>query len=255
MVRPRHAAGAPGHTARFPPIHFVVLCVLVAGCVGRSQASPGGQRAPTEAAAQTAGADPTPLPTDPNGLWTADPAVSPSPSYDPAVTDAFRSVTAIGDSLMVDASPNLRSVLPGLTIDAVAGRQVAVGLTEMQQLAWNGRLGSTVVFALGTNGPFSLAQFTRVLNLANGRHLVMLTNHCDYCAWVPANNAMIRAQCWHARNCTVADWATLAAAHAAWFYSDGVHLPIGGIGGEAYALLVSHSLPAAPPTPRRVSPR
>src|SRR5216684_2555209 len=60
-----------------------------------------------------------------------------------------------------------------------------VGIQAMLGLAWSGRLGDTVVIALGTNGPFSRIQLDRIVALAAGRRLVMLTNYCPYCSWVP----------------------------------------------------------------------
>jgi hypothetical protein len=184
-------------------------------------------------------------------------APSPDPSATPSPTEtakpdptAYRGLTAIGDSIMVDATPNLRARFPGLTIDAVAGRQVAVGIQAMLALAWAGRLGDTIVIALGTNGPFSSSQFARIVALAAGRKIVMLTNYCPYCSWVPANNELIRSGCRQVPGCTVAEWQELAAANPGWFYADGVHMPIGGPGGQAYADLIAQMLqrpPAARP--------
>jgi hypothetical protein len=151
-------------------------------------------------------------------------------------------VTAIGDSIMVDGMPNLRALLPGIAIDAVAGRQVAAGLAVLQYLARQAGLRTSLVVELGTNGTFTAAQFDRILSLAGGRHLVFLTNHCPSCAWVPSNNELLATSCTPDRNCTVADWEALADAHPEWFARDGVHMPIGGIGGQAFAELISSAL-------------
>ena len=48
----------------------------------------------------------------------------------------------------------------------------------------------------------------------------------------------MRVACTRARNCFVADWDTLAAAHPAWFGQDGVHMAVGGEGAAAFAHLV-----------------
>jgi hypothetical protein len=143
---------------------------------------------------------------------------------------------------MVDGMPNLRGLLPGIAIDAVAGRQVAAGLAVLGDLARHGGLRTSLVVELGTNGTFGAAQLDRVLSLAGGRHLVLLTNHCPYCAWVPSNNELIATTCTPDRDCTVADWETLADAHPEWFARDGVHMPIGGVGGQAFAELISSAL-------------
>jgi hypothetical protein len=164
-------------------------------------------------------------------------------------------LTAIGDSIMVDATPNLRATFPGITIDALAGRQVVTGIGILQAMASSGRLGRIVVIGLGTNGAFTNGQLDRILTLAAGREVVMLTNYCPRCDWVPANNLLIESGCTGGRNCMVADWQALAAAHPGWF-TDGVHTPIGGVGGQAYADLVAETLQLGPPVGRvREAPR
>jgi len=252
MPRGRHSA------TRFPLAVFVVLCIAVGSCLAGAGAAPFASVRQTRAKGSfVAGPPPveaaTPLP-EPSGPSSGpgplvDPSESPSPTGtarpDPA---AYRGLTAIGDSIMVDATPNLRTRFPGLTIDAVAGRQVAVGIQAMLSLAWAGRLGDTVVIALGTNGPFSSAQFARIVALAGGRRMVMLTNYCPYCSWVPANNTLIRSGCRQIPGCTVAEWEELAAANPGWFYADGVHMPIGGVGGQAYADLIAQMLQQPPAT-------
>ena len=236
MPRGRHTA------ARFPPVVFVVLCLLVTVCMVRTQAAPAVSVRHTRAQGSFVLVPPpvtaTPLP---------DPSESPTPATTPPADPfAYRGLTAIGDSIMVDATPNLRARFPGLTVDAVAGRQVAVGIAAMQALAYSGRLGDVVVIALGTNGAFSSSQLDRIVALAGGRRLVMVTNYCPYCSWVAANNDLIRAGCRQLRDCTVAEWEGLAAANPQWFYADGVHMPIGGPGGQAYADLVARMLQRTP---------
>jgi hypothetical protein len=250
MPRGRHSA------TRFPLAVFVVLCVAVASCLAGARAAPFASERETRGKGSSvavpppvAAATPLPEPSGPSFVPLLDPSESPSPTEtaNPDPT-AYRGLTAIGDSIMVDATPNLRARFPGLTIDAVAGRQVAVGIQAMLTLAWAGRLGDTVVIALGTNGPFSTSQFARIVALAGGRRMVMLTNYCPYCSWVPANNALIRSGCRQVPGCTVAEWQELAAANPGWFYADGVHMPIGGQGGQAYADLIAQMLQRPPAT-------
>jgi hypothetical protein len=148
-------------------------------------------------------------------------------------------VTAIGDSALLDAAPALRAQIPGVTIDAAVSRSALPGPGILTMLAMSGRLGRSIIFALGTNGGFSAALLDEVLRIAAGRRVVFVTNHCAYCSWTPANNAIMRADCTPARNCYVADWDALADRHPQWFGgSDGVHMPIGGTGATAYAQLV-----------------
>jgi hypothetical protein len=151
-------------------------------------------------------------------------------------------VDAIGDSVMIDAAPSLEVLIPGISVDASVSRQVSAGISLLVSLAASGRLRGSIVWHLGTNGTFSADALDRLLQIAAGRHVVMLTDHCGYCSWTPGNNAVIFAGCTAARNCTVADWNALADANWRWFGSDGVHMPIGGGGAQAYAQLVVSDL-------------
>jgi hypothetical protein len=139
---------------------------------------------------------------------------------------------------MLDAAPNLRALIPGITIDAVVSRGVDAGIADIRSFAGSGQLGASVVVHLGTNGTFSQVQMDQLAAAAGGRRLVLLTDHCPYCTWVPSNNAVIQAGCTAALRCSVADWNTLATQNPQWFGRDGVHMPIGGTGGQAYAELV-----------------
>jgi hypothetical protein len=64
------------------------------------------------------------------------------------------------------------------------------------------------------------------------------------------------SRCTESNACTVADWESLSLAHPEWFAADGVHMAIGGIGGEAFAQLIARSLgksiPASRPDPAAV---
>ncbi len=184
---------------------------------------------PTHAAPRTA---PAPTRTTPRPALPAPPPATPPAG----------GVSAIGDSVMLDAAPNLRAMVPGIAIDAVVSRGADAGIAGMRALAATGRLGASVIVHFGTNGTFTPAQLDQLVAVAAGRRLVLLTDHCPYCSWVASNNAVIQAGCTPDRRCAVADWNALAAAHPQWFGKDGVHMPIGGTGGQAYAQLAVQRL-------------
>jgi hypothetical protein len=151
-------------------------------------------------------------------------------------------VTAIGDSVMIDAASALRRALPGVTIDAAVNRSALPGPALLLAFAHSGRLGSSIVIDLGTNGGMSASVIDEMLQIASGRRVVMVTNHCNYCSWTSAGNVIVRSACIEQRDCFVADWDALARAHPTWFASDGVHMPIGGTGARAYADLIRTQL-------------
>jgi hypothetical protein len=151
-------------------------------------------------------------------------------------------VNALGDSVMLDAAPALRQAIPTIVIDAAVDRSALPGPDLIAELARSGRLGSEIVFDLGTNGGFTLGVLNRVLDVAGGRRVVMVTAHCPYCNTVAQQNSVMRAFCTPARGCYVADWDGLAKRHPEWFAGDGVHMGAGGLGARAFARLVRAKL-------------
>jgi hypothetical protein len=147
-------------------------------------------------------------------------------------------VTAIGDSVMLDAAPALRREIPAITIDAAVNRSALPGPGLLAAFAQSGRLGRSIIIDLGTNGGMSMSIIDAMLHVAAGRRVVMVTNHCTFCSSIAAGNAVIRSSCTRTRNCFVADWDGLARVHPTWFDRDGVHMAIGGAGAAAYAHLV-----------------
>lgn len=232
------AGRAGSRDRRTLAVHTAILLAVVS-VTGACSA----RRATSSSLMPVSTTSPTPSPGEPASLSRSQSVPFPTqPGTARSPARGGGDVTAVGDSIMVDGMPNLRGLLPGIAIDAVAGRQVAAGLAVLGDLARHGGLRTSLVVELGTNGTFSAAQLDRILSLAGGRHLVLLTNHCPYCAWVPSNNELIATTCTPARDCTVADWETLADAHPEWFARDGVHMPIGGVGGQAFAELISSAL-------------
>ena len=66
-----------------------------------------------------------------------------------------QSITAIGDSVLLGASKEVKKKLPDCMIDAKVSRQVIQSKDIVEDLKSKGKLGDTVVLALGTNGTFS----------------------------------------------------------------------------------------------------
>jgi hypothetical protein len=152
------------------------------------------------------------------------------------------SVNALGDSVMLDAAPALRQAIPTIVIDAAVDRSALPGPDLLAALARSGRLGPEIVFDLGTNGGFTLGVLNRVLDVAAGRRVVMVTAHCPYCTTAAQQNSVMRAFCTPARDCFVADWDGLANRHPEWFAADGVHMAYAGPGPRAFARLVRSKL-------------
>jgi hypothetical protein len=151
-------------------------------------------------------------------------------------------VTAVGDSVMIDATPDLQQDIPGIDVNAAVSRQWADGETVVQQLKAGGELAAVVVIALGTNGPITTADFDTMMTILAGvSRVVFVTVHVDK-PWQNSVNGVLEAGVARYPNTVIADWATLASGHPEWFYSDGTHLPIGGPGAQALAAVIANAV-------------
>ena len=177
----------------------VLLVLLTLGCASEDR-SPRAGSPKTRASAATTSTVPPPTTSS---TTTAPVDIGP--------------VTAIGDSVMIDATPALHAAIPTITIDAAENRSALPGPDILANLAVHGGLGPAVVVGLGSNGGMSARIVDEVLQIAGGRRVVMVTSHCPYCSWTPRGNTVIRSACVAARGCFVADFDALAQAHPEWF--------------------------------------
>ncbi len=148
-------------------------------------------------------------------------------------------VTILGDSVTIDAAPDLQADIKGAVVEANVGEQWYQGVAEVQSLRAEGALGAVVVVALGTNGPITSADIGQMMQaLAGCARVVLVTNHVpDW--WQNPNNQLLASAAARYPNVALADWEALAAQHPGWFYADGTHMPIGGPGAQAFAALVA----------------
>jgi peptidoglycan/LPS O-acetylase OafA/YrhL len=85
-------------------------------------------------------------------------------------------VTAIGDSVMLAAAPDLSAALPGIYIDAVVSRQMSARLAEVQTLARAGGLRRVVLVGLGTNAVVTSRQINQLrAEIGPDRWLVLVS--------------------------------------------------------------------------------
>jgi hypothetical protein len=149
-------------------------------------------------------------------------------------------VTAIGDSVMLDAQPALAAAIPGIDVQASVSRQWDTGVALAQQLKSAGVLGAIVVVDLGANGPISWQQLTNMMNvLAGASRVVFVTVHLPSSdSWSASVNATLGQGVARYPRARLADFNKLADQNPQWFGSDGVHMPIGGPGAQAMAALI-----------------
>jgi hypothetical protein len=149
------------------------------------------------------------------------------------------SVTAIGDSVMLGALPDLRQAFPGAVVDAVEGRQAEEVFAIVDSLLANGHLGKIVVLQTGTNGTIDPAVLDTVLGKLAGRKVVILNVHVPR-PWQNADNAILGQAARANGKVSLVDWNAAASAHPQWLWDDGVHLRTAG--AQQYTDLIAAAL-------------
>ena len=154
----------------------------------------------------------------------------------------------VGDSVMLGALSALQEALPGCTVDAKVSRQLWDAYAVLDALEASGQLGSIVVVALGTNGPFTVEDGQGIVDrIGPDRQIYWVTAFGTSLSWQEQSNSSIRALAEQNANVTIIDWAAAAAQNTGWLYSDGIHLQ--GDGQQAYAALIQSALGYTPPPP------
>lgn len=154
----------------------------------------------------------------------------------------LNSVTFIGDSVMLGASPALKESFPGCFIDAKVSRQLIQAPDIIKNVQANGNLGNTVVLGLGTNGPFKEEQGQKVLDaIGSDKTIFWVNTYGKHLQWQKETNDIINTLAEKNDNVVVIDWASEAEQHGDWFYDDGIHLKEGN-GQKGYVDFIQKQL-------------
>jgi peptidoglycan/LPS O-acetylase OafA/YrhL/lysophospholipase L1-like esterase len=164
-------------------------------------------------------------------------ASSPSPSASAA---GPATVTAIGDSVMVDAKPYLDAMWPDAVVDGQVGLQLIDAGPLVQTLRARGQMGQLVVVELGTNGPYTATQLVQFLDSLGPVRHVFLVNTRVPRPWQGVVNQTISQVAASFPHASLIDWYNASANENGWFYPDGVHL--NPTGARAYATLIMNAL-------------
>jgi hypothetical protein len=168
---------------RFDWIIAVVILAVLGALVGlglsnRSHAASASAHAPAATApapssAPGAGA-PTTGPPATSVTTTAPPVTTTAPTT--PVPPLAGTVTAVGDSVMLDIQPYLQADLPGVQVDGLVSRQFDTGISVVQADRAAGTLGSILVVELGTNGTVTSTEVDQMMQAAAGVKRVVFVN-------------------------------------------------------------------------------
>ncbi|QDH20996.1 acyltransferase family protein [Saccharibacillus brassicae] len=205
--------------------------VLVLGFAMNRLAPPAEAQTPyagTDVPAVEAAADPA----------AAVPAVDAADVPLPAGTGV--GMTAIGDSVMLDIKPYLTAELPGIAVDGLVGRQMSQAPALVDQLEAEGRIGTTVLIQLGTNGSFTDEQLDGLLAKLPEAKKIILVNTRVPRPWEGVVNSALERAAQRDDRVLLIDWHSASAGRDDYFARDGVHLMPAG--ARAYTQLLVDAL-------------
>ena len=203
--------------------------VVLAGC--RTQPLPEESTAPVESQIAETPEESTPAPveTEPETV----------------VRTSFEDVTAIGDSVMLGAKVEMENRMPGCVVDADESRQIWDGKEVAEGLEAEGKLGDTIVLALGTNCTFTKDTARELLDyLGTERTIYWVTAYGEKLSWQDEVNATMEAVSEEYDNVHLLRWDEVGPQHPEWFYGDGLHL--NGEGRIGYAEFLKENLMEGP---------
>lgn len=145
-----------------------------------------------------------------------------------------RSVTVIGDSVFLGASPSFLKLEKDAVIDAKISRQVRHGIDVAKKLKKKGKLGNTIIISLGTNSPFNPVTGQEFIDyLGKDRTIYWINAYGKNLEFQKEVNATILELTKKNENVHLIPWAKEAKKHPDWFYQDGTHLNVKGQDGFA----------------------
>lgn len=149
-------------------------------------------------------------------------------------------ITAIGDSILVDVEPYLKKMFPSMKIDAEIGRQMYQALDLVKRMKNNGELGNVVIIELGTNGPFTNGQLETMIKTIGVNKKIIFVNTRVPRPWQNVVNTTLNSVTAKYPNTSLVNWFSASANHNDYFEPDGVHL--NPKGANVYASLVANTV-------------
>lgn len=148
-------------------------------------------------------------------------------------------IFGLGDSVMLASLPELQAAFPGIRVDAAVSRGLGAGVEIMAQLSSQQSLRPVLVVGLGTNGPVEESQLDEMLDIADGRQIVLVNAHAER-DWIPGVNTTLKRFAQQHRGVVLADWNAAITPHPDRLAGDGIHP--GPSGGKVYAKAVRSAL-------------
>lgn len=134
-------------------------------------------------------------------------------------------VLMIGDSIMLDSSPQIKEELPDCYIDAVQSRQLVDSPEVARELINDGHLNKTVVISLGTNGPLVEEDVRAMLDVFDSDVSIFWVNLFGRTVlWEEEANQLLLDMAEEYPNLTIINWCDVIKPHVEeWLWGDREH--------------------------------
>jgi len=153
-------------------------------------------------------------------------------------------ITAVGDSLMVGATPYLEELLPGISVDGRVGRPMPEGMGILDELAAQGEIREYVVLGLATNAGVTVEQFDKIIETVGPDTTIVIVNAYGDRSWIPGGNEQVElAAAKYPGQIVIADWNALIGEHPEYIGGDGIHA--NDAGKQAWAHMIVDALAQA----------
>ncbi|MDR2703188.1 MAG: hypothetical protein LBB58_02445, partial [Cellulomonadaceae bacterium] len=150
-------------------------------------------------------------------------------------------LTAIGDSVLLGAVPQLLEQLPGIYIDGAVSRQFRHALPILADLNEAELLRPYVLIALATNGAVKPEAIDRVLaEIGPDRVALFVTGYGERVWIAESNETLAAAAARYPGQVVLVDWNAAVSADPELLGGDGIHPSVPGM--ERYAQLVAEAL-------------
>ncbi|MCM0598123.1 acyltransferase family protein [Periweissella fabalis] len=158
-------------------------------------------------------------------LSKADDKLATTYEFTPDQLDVLKqtSVTAIGDSMLVNIGPTLQKFMPIVTNGKV-GRQPSTAPSLLTTIKSDGQLSDNILIMLGTNGAVKPGMLAQVMDLVgNNRQVFWVNNYVQNRSWIPGNEQVYAQASKNYPNFHLIDWQQHVQNHLNWLGPDEIH--------------------------------
>jgi peptidoglycan/LPS O-acetylase OafA/YrhL len=155
------------------------------------------------------------------------------------VDTAYKKILAIGDSIMLDISRNLKKTFDNITIDGKVSRQMSAAIKLVPTYKEFNDGERAVIIELGTNGFITEKQADSLLDSFSKADIYLVNTRVPR-RWEKTVNEILQKEAEERDNVILIDWYSEAIEHPEYFGRDGVHLTSSG--SKALTKLISDAV-------------